>query len=104
MDIKGAEWLVLLNISSETLRRFRIITVEFHYLEKLTDKHSFPIIKAVFDRLLQDFIIVYSHANIFGGKVSTGLFEIPRVLEMTFPMKRSCSKQPASPIHSMSTM
>jgi hypothetical protein len=87
MDIEGAEWRVLLNVSDETLRRFRILTIEFHSLERLMDKHSFLIIKAVFDRLLRDFLVVHSHPNNSGGKISAGSFQIPRVLEMTFLRK-----------------
>ncbi len=45
MDIEGAEWMVLLNCSPETLRRFRIIVMEAHDLERLIDKHAFPIIE-----------------------------------------------------------
>jgi hypothetical protein len=44
MDIEGAEWHVLLNVSRDTLRRFRIIVIELHDLERLMDKHAFVII------------------------------------------------------------
>ena len=87
MDIEGAEWHVLLNVSEQTLKRFRIIIIEFHCLERLMDKHSFPAMKAVFDRLLRDFHVVHSHPNNYGGLVDTRLFQIPRLLEMTFLRK-----------------
>jgi hypothetical protein len=87
MDIDGAEWAVLLNVSREVLRRFRIIVIELHDLERLMDKHAFVIIKAAFERLLQDFYIVHSHPNNYGGTVRCHSLVIPRVLEMTLIRK-----------------
>jgi hypothetical protein len=87
MDIEGAEWPVLLNASRDTLRRFRIIVIELHDLERLMDKHAFAIIKSTFDRLLEDFYIVHNHPNNYGWKVQYRSLVIPRVLEMTFIRK-----------------
>lgn len=87
MDIEGAEWPVLLNVSGNTLRRFRIIVVELHDLERMMDKHAFLIIKATFDRLLQDFYIVHNHPNNYGRTVRYRSLVIPRVLEMTLIRK-----------------
>jgi hypothetical protein len=87
MDIEGAEWHVLLNASRDTLRRFRIIVVEFHDLERLMDKHAFPIISATFERLLQDFHVVHNHPNSFGGSVRHRSLIIPRVQEISFIRK-----------------
>ncbi|MGV7217092.1 FkbM family methyltransferase [Bradyrhizobium sp. UFLA05-112] len=83
MDIEGAEWSILLNVSRETLRRFRIIVIEFHDLERLMDTHAFRLIAAVFHRLLQDFYIVHNHPNNYGRSISCGSLVIPRVQEMT---------------------
>jgi hypothetical protein len=87
MDIEGAEWPVLLNVSRAILRRFRIIVIELHDLERLMDKHGFLVIKATFERLLQDFYIVHNHPNNYGGTVRCGTLAIPRVLEMTLIRK-----------------
>jgi hypothetical protein len=87
MDIEGAEWPVLLNVSRNILRRFRIIIVELHDLERLMDKHAFLIIKATFERLLQDFHIVHNHPNNYGRTVRCRSLVIPRVLEMTLIRK-----------------
>jgi hypothetical protein len=83
MDIEGSEWPVLLNVSRETLRRFRVIVIEFHDLERLMDKHAFGLIASVFHRLLQDFYIVHNHPNNYGRSVRYGSLVIPRVQEMT---------------------
>lgn len=87
MDIEGAEWPVLLNVSNKTLRRFRIIVIEFHDMERLMDKQAFQIIKAVFERLLENFYVVHNHPNNYGRNVRCGQIVIPRVLEMTLIRK-----------------
>ena len=87
MDIDGAEWPVLLNASSDVLRQFRIMAVEFHNLERLMDRHGFAIIKATFDRLLRDFYIVHNHPNNFAGSVRFRSLVIPRAQEITFLRK-----------------
>ena len=87
MDIEGAEWQVLLNVSRQLLRRFRIIVVELHDLERLMDKHAFAIIAAAFERLLQDFHVVHNHPNNYGRSVRCGSLVIPRVQEMTLLRK-----------------
>jgi hypothetical protein len=87
IDIEGAEWPVMLNVSPATLARFRIIVIEFHELGRLIDKHAFPIIKATFDRLLDKFYVVHSHPNNFGRSVRCGGMIVPLVMEMTFIRK-----------------
>ncbi len=87
MDIEGAEWPVLLNVSRNTLRRFRIVVVELHDLERLMDKHAFVIIRSTFERLLEDFYIVHNHPNNYGSSVRRRSLVIPRVLEMTLIRK-----------------
>jgi hypothetical protein len=87
MDIEGAEWAVLLNVSHDTLRRFRIIVIELHDLERLMDKHAFEIIRCTFERLLEDFYIVHNHPNNFGRSVRYRSLVIPRVQEMTLIRK-----------------
>jgi hypothetical protein len=87
MDIDGAEWPVLLNVSRPTLRRFRIIAIELHNLERLMDKHAFTIVKSTFERLLEDFYVVHNHPNNFGRSVRYRSFVIPRSQEMTLIRK-----------------
>ena len=87
MDIEGAEWPVLLNVSRRTLRRFRIIVVELHNLERLMDMHAFVIVKSTLERLLDDFYVVHNHPNNDGGSVRFRSLVIPRMQEMTFIRK-----------------
>jgi hypothetical protein len=87
MDIEGAEWIVLLNTPADVLRRFRIIIMEVHDLERLLDKHAFPIIEAAFKRLMKEFVLVHNHPNNYGEQVRIGGLTIPRVQEMTWLRK-----------------
>jgi hypothetical protein len=58
MDIEGTEWLVLANASEEVIRRFRIIVVELHRLERIVDALGFELMSAGLERLLRDFYVV----------------------------------------------
>jgi hypothetical protein len=87
MDIEGAEWSVLLNVSTAILRRFRIIVVELHDLERLMDTHGFTTMSAFFERLLEYFYVVHNHPNNHTGAVRCGSLVIPRALEMTLIRK-----------------
>jgi hypothetical protein len=87
MDIEGHEWPVLLNVHEATLRKFRIIVLETHDMERIMDKHAFLIISSAFRRLLQYFYVVHIHPNNYGGTVRCGSLVIPRSLELTFYRK-----------------
>jgi hypothetical protein len=87
MDIESSEYPVIDSTSIETLRRFRIIVVEFHELYRLCDKRGFENINAVFQKLLGEFDVVHIHPNNNCIKLTYGDFEIPSLLEITFLRK-----------------
>ncbi len=87
MDIEGAEYEVILNMDDETLDRFRIIVIEFHFLENLLNEFSFNIIFSSFKRILKNFEIVHIHPNNFFSPIKYLNFEIPPVMEFTFLKK-----------------
>lgn len=84
MDIEWSEYPVLLDTPETTLRRFRIMAIEFHTMEMLFSLYSFRFIKQVFDKILRDFTIVHIHPNNCCPIVKMGRFEVPRVMEFTF--------------------
>jgi hypothetical protein len=84
MDIEGAEWPVFLNVSDEVLKRFRIIVVELHSLERLIDKMGFELMFAALDRLLRQFHVVHNHPNNVARPLRARGLTIPRLLEVTF--------------------
>jgi len=92
MDIEGAEYEVLLTTPAALLDRFRIILVEFHFLDRMFEPEEFPIIEATFHRLLRFFHVAHIHPNNIGGSVVLDGIEVPRLLEFTFLNKRRVAR------------
>jgi hypothetical protein len=84
MDIEGAEYQVILDTSSDTLRKFRILVLEFHGFHRLAQQYSFDLITTTFYKLLRDFRIVHVHANNCCKVVKVGDQLLPPVMEFTF--------------------
>ena len=97
MDIEGAEYGVILEASEATLSRFRILVIEFHDLQGLTDRLGFELINLTFRKLLRQFDVVHIHPNNCRPPVTFGEFQIPPVMEFSFLRKdRAASTRPAS--------
>ena len=84
MDIEGAEFEALLSISPELLSQFRIMIIEFHYLQELFHERFFILLSRVFQKLLQSHSVAHIHPNNCCGSIKGGGLEIPRVAEFTF--------------------
>lgn len=84
MDIEGFEYEVILDTPLDTLKRFRVMAIEFHYLDHMWSEPYFNIVSRAFDKLLQTHICVHNHPNNYCGLVEKNGVEIPRVTEMTF--------------------
>ena len=84
MDIEGAEYPVLLDISEKTLAKFRILVIEFHCMDKIFDRNEFALVKQIFDKVLKYFYIVHIHPNNSGHISKQNNIEVPTVLEFTF--------------------
>ena len=87
MDIEGAEFCVLLSTPTETLKRFRIMVVEFHSFHKIANQEQFTLMLKVFTKLLGIFEVAHVHPNNYGGSVFIRDFEVPRMLEITLLRK-----------------
>lgn len=85
MDIEGAEYRVLASTPLQTLRRFRIIGVEFHGLDwmRLAFAMRGRILPAL-RRLAVDFDVVHVHPNNCCGTFTILGVTVPRVLEVTY--------------------
>lgn len=95
MDIEGAEYEVIFDTSSETLRKFRILVIEFHRLEAVIVKYGFDLINFTFRKLLKDFEIVHMHPNNAAKPKTYKTLEIPQTMEFTFLRKdRISNRQP----------
>lgn len=84
MDIEGGEFDVLIERDSTLLRRFRMMVIEFHGMERIFEHHSLPLLRALFAKLHHDFAIVHMHANNCCGLARCRDVAIPRVFEITY--------------------
>ena len=84
MDIEGSEFDVLHQTSSELLRRFRIIVIEFHNLDDMVYRGGYRLMLLTLQKLLTDFEVVHIHPNNSEPVFKYGPFEIPPLLEITF--------------------
>jgi len=87
MDIEGSEYLSILAVSQETLKKFRIIIIEIHDIESWGEVAFFRVVENFFKKLLMDFCIVHNHPNNCCGVVDLGGFLAPRVFELTLLRK-----------------
>jgi hypothetical protein len=87
IDIEGAEWVVMSNMSEHLLRRLRIIVIEAHSLGQLADQYGRQTVVEVMERLLRTHHLVHNHPNNWGRLYKRGDILIPDVMEMTFLRK-----------------
>jgi hypothetical protein len=93
MDIEGGEYGVFFDTSSEILRKFRIMVVEFHSFDGLSNKFGFELINLTFIKLLKHFDVVHIHPNNYGNSIAYGKYQIPTDLEFTFLRKDRISNK-----------
>lgn len=84
IDIESGEYEAFLSTSDALMRRFRIIVVEFHQLDKLFSKPFFDIANSAFRKILQSHSCVHIHPNNCCGSVKVQGLHVPRVVEITF--------------------
>ena len=85
MDIEGSEYQVLAKTPLETLKRFRIVVVEFHGLDWINIS---PVLKhrimPAFRKMAVDFEVVHVHPNNCCGVTLVNGTPVPKVLEVTY--------------------
>jgi hypothetical protein len=84
MDIEGAEYEVIIDTPREVFKKFRIMAIEFHFLDMMFNKNSFKMVEAVFDKLSSDFTVAHIHPNNSRPIINKNLISIPELLEFTF--------------------
>ncbi len=93
MDIEGDEYINLLNISDDLLDRFRIIVIEFHHLEQLSNPFFYNTVSSVFARLLKNHTCVHIHPNNSSKIVNINGIKVPPLIEVTFLRNDRCKKK-----------
>lgn len=84
MDIESDEYLTIIQMSENLLKRFRILVIEFHFLHKLWNKEFYKLASTTFQKILQYHTCVHIHPNNCCGVEKLHGIEIPRVAEFTF--------------------
>ncbi|MEM9259637.1 MAG: FkbM family methyltransferase, partial [Bacteroidota bacterium] len=85
MDVEGAEYYTILSMSDDLISRFRIIVVEFHWLDQLWQKPFFHLVMAVLEKLTRNHTCVHNHPNNFYPRPHWFKeVPIPRLMELTF--------------------
>lgn len=90
MDIEGAEYRNLLDVSPAVLRRFRVIVMELHGLNRLNDPGALAtVFLPLFDKLGADFDCVHAHPNNCAPAIRLTALDVdmPPVLELTLLRK-----------------
>lgn len=84
MDVEGAEWDVLPNVSRELLEKFDQIAIELHGMNSPDD---YAAICASLKKLNSTHQLVHIHANNYRLGVQTGHKYLPDVLEGTYLLR-----------------
>ena len=84
MDIENSEYDVLESTPQHILRKFRIMTIEFHHFGNLRNTKKLKRITSIFQKLLQDFEVVHIHPNNAASVIVYKGIDIPRLMEFTF--------------------
>jgi hypothetical protein len=92
MDIEGSEYEVILSTPSDTLTDFRIMVIEFHFLEKMFEPFAYAVFKTCFEKILEHFHVVHIHPNNCCGAVRRRGIEVPRIMEFTFYNKHRMTR------------
>lgn len=90
MDIEGAEYRNITDVSNVILRRFRIVVIELHRLiPAFNHDHFDEELAPLLDKLSLHHVVVHAHPNNVGGEVlhaETGM-NIPNFIELTWLRK-----------------
>jgi hypothetical protein len=92
MDIEESEYEVLTYESSRTLAKFSIMVIEFHALHNIFERHFFQMLKAIFEKIYNNFFICHAHPNNNAGISNIDGVEVPNTLEITFIRKDFAKK------------
>ena len=87
MDIEGGEYDVLIRESSETLKRFNCMVIEFHFFDKIFNPMFYKMINSIFEKIYDNFNIVHVHPNNTCRNIENENIKIPSIIEVTFLRK-----------------
>lgn len=87
MDIEGGEYDVLINMDPSTLKKFRIIAIEWHNFDLLLDRYGVEILASVFRKIGKYFNPICIHPNNVTGFYNIDGVIVPKTLEVVYLRK-----------------
>jgi hypothetical protein len=84
MDIEGAEWGILSNSAEQTLRRFQVLIVEVHELQKVFQQSGLDEVNAFLENLEKTHKLVFTHVNNGDILVRHRQVIVPPLVELVF--------------------
>jgi hypothetical protein len=84
MDIERHEYETLISTPESLLKRFRIIVVEFHFLDYLFSEPLFALYSRAFEKLLRGHTCVHIHPNNAARLIKIHDVEVTQIAEFTF--------------------
>lgn len=87
MDIEGGELDVLFETPVETLRRFRVMIIEFHDMVTIFERRSLMTLIKIFEKINELFYVVHMHPNNAVEFYSSKGVAVPNSFELTYLRK-----------------
>lgn len=84
LDVENAEWDALLDVQPDLLKRFRIVTCELHYFDRLEDISVFSKVNRVISLLTANHKVVHIHPNNCCGTVLVAGVVLPKLIGFSF--------------------
>jgi hypothetical protein len=104
MDIEGAEYRNILNTPEKILKRFRIMIIEFHGLDSITNSQVLnTVLLPTFSKIDQHFQCVHAHANNFckDHLIPGTAINLPPLIELTFLRRDRFTINNSKPLQSI---
>ena len=99
MDIEGSEYDVLIDTSIETLKRFRIMAIEFHSMDMIFNRSALRLLRPLVEKIANEFVVVHIHPNNYKPPRTHRGIQVPKVMEITFLRKdRIIQPTPHTPL------
>jgi hypothetical protein len=94
MDIEGAEYSTILATPPSIIKKFRIVVIELHGLERLSNSRFLTkTFMPTMAKLLAYFDCVHAHANNCCGTSHLAGVDVPKVIELSF-YRKECNVGP----------
>ena len=94
IDIEGDEWKILDEVSSEILKKFKQIVIEFHQLESIDSEFNFQLFFRVFKKIRLTHNVINVHGNnwdsfkVIHGQIWANALEVSYLRTDFFPEKK----------------